>query len=141
MAITENKKMKTLLAITFLPLLAGCISTNHISSTSGLNQSDLDAIPASAKEIYVTVPGATPQALHEQVVNILIARGHRIQREDKERLYVTTEGKDVGESTLQRMVITTTEVPNVGAVTKIVSEWRAGTSATMGASAFSGLAV
>lgn len=113
--------------------LVSCVGTASISATSGLSELELSAIPKGATEVIVN--GNDRAELYEKIVNALIQRGHRISREDKERFYLTTEGKDVGESTLQRMTI----VVNEDSKAIIKSEWMPGQDATNAATAFSGI--
>lgn len=124
--------MKTL---PFVFLFAGCIGTGTIVGTSGLSQSELASIPHRATEVIVT--GQDRAQLYDRIVDALIQRGHRIGHEDKERFYLTTEGKDVGQSTLQRMSI----VVNDKAEAVIKTEWMPGMFATMIATGASGLDV
>ena len=71
--------------------------------------------------------------MYNEIYSSLLLRGHRIDKDDKERYYITTEGKDVGQSTLQRSTIVINE--NNGTSKAIIrSEWKPGTTATMGAS-------
>lgn len=126
--------MKTTISILLLTLTS-CIGTSTLTKTSGLSDAELSAIPKGATE--VVIQGEDRESLYNKIVDVLIQRGHRISREDKERFYIVTEGKDVGESTLQRMTITINE--NNEAVIK--SEWMPGMEATNAASAFSGLDV
>jgi|SRR5690606_38568102 len=120
-----------------LPLVAlalgSCVGTATISATSGLSQHELSAIPKGATEVIII--GEDRSQLYERIVDALIQRGHRINREDKERFYVTTEGKDVGESTLQRMTI----VVNEDSKAVIKSEWMPGQEAVSMATALSGI--
>ena len=125
--------MKTII----LPIIfcLSCVGTSSITGTSGLSQAELSAIPKGATEVIIH--GQDRNELYERIVNILIQRGHRINREDKDRFYLTTEGKDVGESTLQRMTIVVSE--NAEAI--IRTEWMPGMQANTMATAFSGLDV
>lgn len=59
-------------------------------------------------------------------------------KDDKQRHYITAEGKDIGTSTTQRMTIVVTQKDNNSQV-KIASEWKAGTVATITAIAASGI--
>lgn len=115
--------------------LIGCVGTGTIVGTSGLTQSELSTIPHGATEVIIT--GADRAQLYNLIVDALIQRGHRISHEDKERFYLTTEGKDVGQSTLQRMTI----VVNANAEAVIKTEWMPGMFATMIATGASGLDV
>ncbi len=118
-------------------ILNSCVSIPAISKTSGVNQSYLNKLPKGVQ--YVFIEKETPMdELHGEIVNELINRGHRIQVNDTDLKYITTEGTDVGQSTLQRMVIKTTSEGNLS-TSKIITEWMPGTSATTGASAASGI--
>lgn len=125
--------MKTIIAPIIFCL--SCVGTSSITGTSGLSQAELSAIPKGATEVIIH--GQDRHKLYERIVNILIQRGHRINREDKDRFYLTTEGKDVGESTLQRMTIVVSE----DAEATIRTEWMPGMQANTMATAFSGLDV
>lgn len=120
-------------------LLSAFITTQTISKTSGLNSEYLNRIPAGAEEIVITKV-ISPDSLYEEIYSILLSRGHRIDKDDKERYYLTTEGNDVGESTLQRMVVLITE-QEVESVAKIKTEWKPGTTATIMASSMSDVPV
>lgn len=125
--------MKTIIAPIIFCL--SCVGTSSITGTSGLSQAELSAIPKGATEVIIH--GQDRHELYERIVNTLIQRGHRINREDKDRFYLTTEGKDVGESTLQRMTIVVSE----NAEATIRTEWMPGMQANTMATAFSGLDV
>lgn len=132
--------MKTII----LPIIfcLSCVGTSSITGTSGLSQAELSAIPKGATEVIIH--GQDRNELYERIVNTLIQRGHRINREDKDRFYLTTEGKDVGESTLQRMTIVVSERDfclGDCAEAVIRTEWMPGMQANTMATAFSGLDV
>ena len=110
-----------------------CIGTGVISQTSGLSQAELAAIPKGSKEVIIK--GTDRAILYDKIIEVLLQRGHRIVKDDKERFYILTEGKDVGQSTNQRMTI----VISPDGEANIKSEWMPGQEATMGATAMSGL--
>lgn len=135
--------MKRLFSIICLPIITlfvmtSCMGVSHISSSSGLEENSLSQIPKGTKIIYVEKDNALINEYYEEILNILMSRGHRIMKEDKERHYVTTEGKDVGQSTLQRMTLFITKNNN-NCILKITTEWKAGTEATIMATAMSGI--
>lgn len=119
--------------------MIGCISTSHIATTSGVKESQLKDIPKGAKDVIIE-KDVSADELYEAIYSALLLRGHRISKEDKGRHYITTEGKDIGESTLQRSTIAITEENGIAKAT-IRTEWKAGTEAAMGASMFAGVAV
>lgn len=124
----------------FLALfLSSCITVSHVAQTSGIDESKLKEIPENSSEVILE-KDVTPQELFNEVYASLLLRGHRISKDDKERLYITTEGKDVGQSTLQRSTIVVSEIDN-GAKAVIKSEWKPGTSAALGGSMFAGVAL
>jgi hypothetical protein len=123
-----------------LSVMTSCIGVSHISSTSGLDEESLKGIPPKAKVIYVERKDTSIDNYYEEVISILMSRGHRIMREDKERHYITTEGKDVGESTLQRMTLLITENNSI-CILKITTEWKAGAEAAGMASAMGGMSI
>lgn len=132
--ISKNTYMKTQLLLLAV-LLTSCIGTSSITKNSGLNESDLAQIPKGAKEILIN--GDNREQMYNRIVDVLLERGHRIMKEDKERFYITTEGKDIGESTIQRMTI----FVNSENQASIKTEWMPGAEATTAASAFSGINV
>jgi len=135
--------MKRFKSIIYLPVITlfvmtSCMGVSHISSSSGLDESSLNQIPKGTKIIYVEKNNALIDEYYEDILNVLMSRGHRIMKEDKERHYVTTEGKDIGQSTLQRMTLFITQNKN-NCILKITTEWKAGTEATAMATAMSGI--
>jgi hypothetical protein len=118
--------------------LTGCISVSYISTSSGVNEDLLSNIPTGAKIIIVDKMNVSADSLSEELVTILISRGQRIFKDDKARHYLTTEGKDIGQSTLQRITINVIEKGNNSQL-RINTEWKAGTEATAMATAMSGI--
>jgi len=121
-------------------LLCGCISYSHIATTSGVQVKDLSEIPAGSKTIIVYKDNVSGSDLYEEVYSILIKRGHRISKDDEKRHYLTTEGRDVGQSTLQRMTIVVTENETYSQM-RISTEWKGGTEAAAMATAMGGIPV
>ncbi len=121
-------------------LMISCVSVSHISSTSGVRAEYLKNIPKGAEVVIVDKNNISADSLYEEVYTILLTRGHRILKDDKNRHYITTEGKDVGQSTLQRMVIVITENENSSKL-KITTEWKAGTEASAMASSMSSIPI
>ncbi len=114
---------------------ASCIGTGVISQTSGLSTSELATIPKGSKEVIIK--GTDGSQVYAKIIDVLLKRGHRIIKDDKEKLYILTEGKDVGQSTMQRMTIVISSTGEAN----IKSEWMPGQDATMGATAMSGLSI
>ena len=138
------KKKKIIKRITILisvsVLIQSCISISNISNNSGVKQNYLTNIPKGAKVINVEKDNITIDSLYEEVYSILLLRGHRIFKDDKQRHYITTEGKAVGEATLQRMTLVVSENGNSSNL-KITTEWKPGMEATMMAAAAGGIPV
>lgn len=131
--------MKKSIPFVLLIFFSSCIGLSHIAQTSGLNEDDLSLIPKDASEVIIEkdIPALE---MYNEIYSSLLLRGHRIDKDDKERYYITTEGKDVGQSTLQRSTIVINE--NNGTSKAIIrSEWKPGTTATMGTSMFAGIAL
>ena len=133
------KKKNILLIFGLLPVLASCITKSLISETSGVSSSELNIIPNGANEIIIERSG-TAEELYNDIFTALLSRGHRIDRDDKERGYITTEGHDVGQSTTQRMTIVITDY-EISAKAIMTTEWKAGNEATMFASGLSGIQI
>jgi hypothetical protein len=121
-------------------LMISCISVSHISTTSGVKEDYLSDIPKEAKVVIIDKNNISADSLYEEVYTVLLSRGHRILKDDKERHYITTEGKDVGQSTLQRMTVVITENENSSKL-KITTEWKGGTEASAMATAMSGIPI
>lgn len=119
-------------------LSLGCVSVQNIASISNLPEETLSTIPKGAKSVVIRQNNSTADMLYEEIFAILLDRGHRILKDDKERHYITTEGKDVGESTLQRMTIVIKKQPSY-IQAKITTDWKPGTEAAAMATAMSGL--
>lgn len=128
------------LFIIFSFFLSGCIGLSDIADVSGVEEQSLRDIPPKAEAIIVEKSDVSADAFYEEVIDILLSRGHRILREDKQRHYLTTEGKDVGQSTLQRMVLTISKAGD-SVELKILTEWKGGTEASIMASSMSGIPV
>jgi len=138
----KKKKIIKRIAISIFVsiFLQSCISVSNISKNSGVNQRQLTNIPKGTKVINVEKDNITTDSLYEEVYSILLLRGHRIFKDDKQRHYITTEGKAVGEATLQRMTLVVSENGN-SINLEIRTEWKPGMEATMMASAVSGIPV
>lgn len=135
------KKHELLFGLTIVSvIMTSCIAISNISTISGVPEASLQNIPKGANIIIIDVPGSSIDDLYEEVISILLSRGHRISKEDKERHYINTEGKDVGQSTLQRMTLVFTEVESKSRL-KITTEWKGGTEATTMATAMSGIPI
>jgi hypothetical protein len=126
--------MKILLSLIATALyFSSCIGTTTVTQTSGLSHAELASIPKGSKEIII-LEHEDDLTLYDKIIDALLQRGHRIIKDDKEKLYILTEGKDVGQSTLQRMTIVIKFHE-----ASIKTEWMPGQDASMGATAFSGI--
>jgi hypothetical protein len=136
-----NKKTSLIsLPIIILLVITGCMGVSHISTSSGIDTGSLNQIPKGSKVIFAEKKDISINDYYEEVLKILMLRGHRILKEDKQRYYITTEGKDVGQSTLQRMTLFITSENN-SCILKINTEWKGGTEAAAMATAMSGIPV
>lgn len=108
------KKTK-ILAISFL--LQSCLTWPVLRNST---TNEVIQIPKGAKEVYISSQVALDSVFNNLVIT-LMSNGHRIQKEDKDRLYLTTEGHDIGQSTFQRMVVS-----KQGNRLKILTEWKLG---------------
>jgi hypothetical protein len=130
--------MKKIILFTLVSfLLTSCFTMQKISEISNLSEDELNEIPNEAKEVLIKKE-CSAKDLYNDIYDILIDKGHRINKSDEDRYYITTEGRDVGESTLQRMTISVKEDDNI-ANAKILTDWKAGSAATAGAQAATGL--
>ena len=122
----NSKQCLSIALILIISWLAeGCISQLTVAQMTGLTNEELNLIPKMAK-VVITETDMKQDSAFEVVMNILIARGHRIQKDDKARGYINTEGKDVGNGTYQRMSITFN-----GAVVRIETECNACTTESL----------
>lgn len=115
--------MKNFLFVSVLFLLTSCLSMSHITTTSGLDESSLKDIPKEAK-VVVVQKNIPVDKLYEEVYTVLLTRNHRIAKDDKKRHYITTEGKDVGQDTYQRVIVAIIEKGNTSTM-RITTEWKA----------------
>jgi hypothetical protein len=132
------KKVALVTIISILILSNSCISKFLIVETSGLSKDEINSIPKGTSTVFVKKQ-ISPDNLYEESAMVLVSRGHRIEKEDKDRLYIATEGKDVGESTQQRMFISITE-KNGTSTAKILTEWNGGAEAQWMATIMAGTA-
>lgn len=109
----------------------------HIHENTGVPERELMNIPDNARTIIVKKK-TTADSLYNEFYNALLTRGHRIANSDNQRLFINTEGKNIGMSTLQRMTVIVNEQSGY-AVIRIQTEWMAGTQATAMASSLSGV--
>jgi len=132
--------MKLKITIFFIAiLLTGCYTAQQLSQTSGLSEPAIAEVPSGAKVIIAEVENNDVSALFDEVMDILIERGHRIENSDKERHYVTTEGKSLGESTLQRMNIFISTLSETNCRVTIRTDWKPGTQGQAVASFVAGI--
>jgi outer membrane murein-binding lipoprotein Lpp len=123
------KKITVLaLSVLFVFLMVGCQSTSKISELSIMNADYLKKIPHLANRIYVTKSGVSAEKMCEEVRNILISRNHMTIIFDKEKHLITTEAKDVGYATLQRMSFA---IEDNGTDCQVVisTQWKSGSKA------------
>lgn len=114
--------MRNYLFVLVLFLLTSCVSMSHITETSGLNEDFLKEIPKEAKVVIIQ-KNISADKLYDEVYTILLSRNHRIAKDNNETHYITTEGKDVGLDTFQRMNIFITESGGMS-IMKITAEWK-----------------
>ena len=135
-----NKIKRSVIAVTsflFLSIfLSSCASVSTVSKWSGIQEDYLTNIPKETKTIFVEKQSSA-DVLFEEVTQILLDRNHRIIKEDKARHYILTEGKDVGESTYQRMTLLITSKKEGISTLKITTEWKPGMMAMALASSLS----
>ncbi len=110
-----------------ITLCVGCITAYQVKQSSGLTEAITRDIPLNASTVTVTQSQTTPKDLYEYLIQITVSRGHRIEKEDKERFYFTTQGKDVGTSTLQRMTVSVMKLSDDKSEATIHTDWMAGT--------------
>jgi hypothetical protein len=117
----------------FLPLLFisifffGCITTQKIASHTSLKIEELRRIPKGTSTILAT-SNQSADSTFQTIKSILFQRGHRIQNVDKKMRYISTEGHEIGYSTLQRMTINVNKQAN-GCSVDIRTEWKPGAGA------------
>jgi hypothetical protein len=109
-------------------LMAGCHSISKVSETGDLKAEISKKIPHLSNRIYVTKQGASADKVFDELLDILILSNHMTLLVDRERHIVTTDTKDVGHSTLQRMTFVIEEKDNDAQI-KITTQWRSGANA------------
>ncbi|NLH53712.1 MAG: hypothetical protein GX459_12800 [Bacteroidales bacterium] len=119
-------------------ITTGCITIGTLSQVSGLSKDYLNEVPPYSKMIYIEKENVPIDKLYDELLGIIIDRNHRIVKDDRQMHYIVTEGRDVGQSTLQRMTISIKQTNNL-CIAKIATEWKAGTEAMMMANAMSGI--
>jgi hypothetical protein len=107
-------------------MMAGCDSVSLVSRD--LKTDYLKKIPHLANRIYVTTQSVPADDMFDELLNILLSENYMTVIVDKERHYITTETKDVGHSTLQRMTFSIQEKGNDSQLT-ITTEWKSGAKA------------
>jgi hypothetical protein len=123
-----KKKNVLIVMILSVFLIAGCKSVSKVSGTGDLNVDYLKKIPHLANRIYVKEQGVTADKMCDELLNILASRNHMTVLVDREKHYITTETKDVGHSTLQRMIISIEEKGDDSQM-EIITQWRSGSKA------------
>jgi hypothetical protein len=123
-------KKKNILAVIILSVffIAGCKSVSSVSETGDLKADYLKKIPHLANRIYVKEQGVSADKMCDELLNILASRNHMTVMVDRERHYITTDTKDVGNSTLQRMIISIKENGEDSEM-EIITQWRSGSKA------------
>ena len=109
-------------------LMAGCHSVSKVCETGDMNADYLKKIPHLANRIYVTEQGISADKMCDELLNILASRNHMTVLVDREKHYIATETKDVGNSTLQRMIISIKETGEDSQM-EIITQWRSGSKA------------
>lgn len=124
-----------------LMAVVSCISTHHISESSGLHDDYLKSIPKGVKTIIITKMNTSPDSLFEEIYGVLLQRNHRIGKDDKDRHYIATDGKDIaGMSTSQRMTVVISKLGSEVKAT-ISTQWKGGVDAAIMATSFSGIPI
>lgn len=83
---------------------------------------------------------AEPKEIYKTVYSLLLENGFRIEKENIDMLTISTEGKDVGQSTFGRIYIIIKKDTN-GSILTLRPEWKPGADAQMMASAMTKLNV
>lgn len=126
--------MKSVIFFIFFPVLFySCVSQNFVS------QEEYDTIPKGSEVIEV-YSEQNSDSLFKQVYSLLIESGFRIDTQNKEMHSISSEGKDVGQSTLGRFNIFIKD-SHKGSLLTIRTEWMPGANAQMMAGAMSGLKI
>jgi hypothetical protein len=126
----DPMKKKNFLTVIILSvfLITGCKSVSKVSGTGDLKADYLKKIPHLANRIYVNEQGVSADKMCDELLDILASKNHMTVLVDRERHYITTETKDVGHSTLQRMIISIKETGNDSQM-EIITQWRSGSKA------------
>jgi hypothetical protein len=123
-------KKKTTFAVLIISafLMAGCQTTSRVAHPGDLKAEISKKIPHLSNRIYVTKQGASADKAFDELLDILVMSNHMTLVVDKERHIITTDTKDVGHSTLQRMTFVI-EDKGYDAQIKITTQWRSGANA------------
>lgn len=125
--------MKTIVILMIFSsfLLCSCVTQSFIT------KDEYKMIPKGS-EIIEVYSDQKPDDLFKNVYSLLLENGFRIEKENKEMHTISTDGKDIGQSTLGRFNIFIKE-NNSGSLLTLRSEWKPGADAQMMAGAMSGL--
>jgi hypothetical protein len=123
-------KKKTTFAVLIISafLMAGCHSISKISESGDFNAEISKKISHLSNRIYVTKQGVSADKVFDELLDILVLNNHMTLLTDRERHIVTTDTKDVGHSTLQRMTFVIEEKGDDAQI-KITTQWRSGANA------------
>jgi len=126
---------KYLLFILFAGLLAGCVSTGDLVDDDVTRK-----LSNGNERISYHYPGER-SALYDKIYEALLRDGFRIDQENEKRGHISTQGKDVGQSTMLRMQIFIEDDGENRSMANFRAQYKPGADAEMGAQAFSGLTV
>lgn len=104
--------------LVFAAALIGCVSQDFVPADQAVR------IPANADKV-VAYSAQPPQDLYAALYKTLILDGHRISSENKDMMMLSTEGKDIGESTTVRLTVVV-EKTDAGSKATIKGDWRLG---------------
>jgi len=113
--------------VVLLMVFSGCVSATYLTDEVAYT------IPLGANAIKVE-SSLTPDSLFNQMALYLIGDGNRIT-ENKERLTISTEGKQLMEDTMGRYLILI-QKSDAGSIAIIRSEWSVTESVATSASVF-----
>lgn len=95
-------------------LMINCANLDYVARASGLSQEYINQIPENA-ELIIVEKDVSADDLFDELYDILIIRGHRIDNHNNKTHYLTTVGKKVDDKglmnagLLQRMIVNVTD--------------------------------
>lgn len=117
-----------------LPLFfSSCVSQKFIP------KEETRLIPTGSQIIEIKTE-TEPKEIYKTVYSLLIENGFRVDKENADMLTLSTEGKDLGQSTFGRIYITIKK-DNNGSLLTLRPDWKPGAEAQMMASAMTNLNV